>query len=504
MAEKEINPVVVGVYDGNSQRNHEVSDSDVSIPEDYPRSYPVRWYRGTWYNTTILGLCQFVAPGLWYAMNSLGAGGLQSPKHVNIANAITYTIMWPIGIISSALIKLVGVRGTLSWGLVGYAPYSASLYVNSFRRYNSLLYGLSALCGMSAGAYWSSEAAVVLSYPESHRKAIQLSYWMAYRVLGQMLGGAINLGVNVHKSGAGAISTNVYIVFIVLQCFGPFVAYLITPPNKAERSDGRKVRLYADKSLLGEIKSELATYLHKDFVLLIPYFAASVWTEAITNTYAAQYFSVRARSLGSFLSAITCMIAGYIEGYFLDATWMSTKTKKRSIFCVLTFIQAGIWVWSTLNQQKYSREAPIFDWSSPGFGRAFGLLIFMNISFQINYLFAFNIINDMAKSPPELIRLAAMVRANESAAQGISYGLSSITSLLTVGISAIGFGVWGISLIPSFYVVWKLGTGEYGEFDPGSVTVENEFDTPEESDLTQLTKKLFKKSSKEKNVDENQ
>ena len=73
----------------------------------------------------------------------------------------------------------------------------------------------------------------------------------------------------------------------------------------------------------------------------------------------------------------------------------------------------------------------------------------MNISFQINYLFAFNIINDMAKSPPELIRLAAMVRANESAAQGISYGLSSITSLLTVGISAIGFGVWGISLIPS-------------------------------------------------------
>lgn len=32
----------------------------------------VKWYRSTYYNATILGLCSFAGPGLWGAMNSLG------------------------------------------------------------------------------------------------------------------------------------------------------------------------------------------------------------------------------------------------------------------------------------------------------------------------------------------------------------------------------------------------------------------------------------------------
>lgn len=39
----------------------------------------VKWYGSTWYNATILGLCNFASPGIWGAMNSLGAGGEEKP-----------------------------------------------------------------------------------------------------------------------------------------------------------------------------------------------------------------------------------------------------------------------------------------------------------------------------------------------------------------------------------------------------------------------------------------
>lgn len=39
----------------------------------------VKWYRSTFYNALILGLCNFLAPGIWGAMNSVGGGGLEKP-----------------------------------------------------------------------------------------------------------------------------------------------------------------------------------------------------------------------------------------------------------------------------------------------------------------------------------------------------------------------------------------------------------------------------------------
>lgn len=38
------------------------------------------WYRSTFTQATILGICSFCAPGLWGAMSSLGAGGQNSPS----------------------------------------------------------------------------------------------------------------------------------------------------------------------------------------------------------------------------------------------------------------------------------------------------------------------------------------------------------------------------------------------------------------------------------------
>lgn len=37
------------------------------------------WFRGVFFQATIVGISAFAAPGLWNAMNSVGAGGQQTP-----------------------------------------------------------------------------------------------------------------------------------------------------------------------------------------------------------------------------------------------------------------------------------------------------------------------------------------------------------------------------------------------------------------------------------------
>lgn len=63
-----------------------------------------------------------------------------------------------------ALANKIGVKWILVLGTLGYAPYSAALYVNN--RYGVewfVIFG-GATCGVAAAALWSSEAAIALGY----------------------------------------------------------------------------------------------------------------------------------------------------------------------------------------------------------------------------------------------------------------------------------------------------------------------------------------------------
>ena len=62
------------------------------------------------------------------------------------------------------LANRIGVKKVLIIGTLGYAPYSASLYVNN--RYGTewfVLFG-GAICGVAASALWASEGAIALGY----------------------------------------------------------------------------------------------------------------------------------------------------------------------------------------------------------------------------------------------------------------------------------------------------------------------------------------------------
>ncbi len=50
------------------------------------------WYHTTLFNAFVIGGVGFIAPGLWNAMNLLGAGGAETPFLVNAANALVFAI----------------------------------------------------------------------------------------------------------------------------------------------------------------------------------------------------------------------------------------------------------------------------------------------------------------------------------------------------------------------------------------------------------------------------
>lgn len=107
--------------------------------------------------------------------------------------------------------------------------------------------------GVSSGVFRLTEGAIVLACPEKHRRGKYLAYWLASRIVGQMIGGAVTLGVNAGNKEKGHISVQTYLVFISIQAVGPFIAAMLSPPDKVQRSDQTKVVVNLPQGLKTEL-----------------------------------------------------------------------------------------------------------------------------------------------------------------------------------------------------------------------------------------------------------
>lgn len=119
----------------------------------------------------------------------------------------------------SMMANRFGLRYSLVVGTVGYVVYSAALYTNNRYGTEWFIYLGSAACGLSAGIFWATEGAIMLSYPEPEKRGRYLAYWLSYRNSGSILGGIINLAFNYRGSSTGKLDWRTYIVFVVLRKF---------------------------------------------------------------------------------------------------------------------------------------------------------------------------------------------------------------------------------------------------------------------------------------------
>lgn len=72
-------------------------------------------YRSTGYSAFILGLCNFLTPGIWDAVNSLGGGGEENPYLVIAANALTFGLMVISVILAVLKHELSALNGHSLW-----------------------------------------------------------------------------------------------------------------------------------------------------------------------------------------------------------------------------------------------------------------------------------------------------------------------------------------------------------------------------------------------------
>ncbi|KAL0938550.1 DUF895 domain membrane protein [Colletotrichum truncatum] len=416
------------------------------------------WYRTVFFQATVIGLCAFFAPGLYNAMQSTGAGGQQTPYLVMSANAVLGVMMVVTCSLGSVMANKIGLKNALIFGTTGYAIYSASLYTNNRYGTEWFVYVGSAACGITAGIFWAAEGAIMISYPEDQKRGRYLAYWLAYRNGGSIVGGAINLAFNSTGKTTGKLDWRTYVVFVALQCLGPFVAMLLSPPEKVQRQDGRRVAKAEKIPTIAELKAVSKILIRKDFLLVFPFFFYATFLLSYAGSYLSLYFSVRSRALASLVSALAQITANFFFGHFLDWTKLTISQRAKFAYIGMMALFGGTWIWATIIQREYGLNAPALDWSDTGFGRGWALYIILQVNFALAYNYGYWLAGYMARDPAEIIRFTSTVRAVEAAGGAVASGISSTHAPLLAAVG-VNFGLWALALVPTYFVVRSLDFG---------------------------------------------
>ncbi|KAL2207087.1 hypothetical protein CC79DRAFT_1383177 [Sarocladium strictum] len=414
-----------------------------------------KWYRQVFFQATVVGLCAFLAPGLYNAMQSTGAGGQQTPYLVMGANAVLGVMMVVTCSLGSVVANRIGLKNALIFGTTGYSVYAASLYTNNRYGTEWFVYLGAAACGITAGIFWAAEGAIMIGYPVDSQRGRYLAYWLAYRNGGSIVGGIINLAFNYSGVTTGKLDWRTYIIFVALQTMGPAVALFLSHPHKVERADGQKVASAERISTVAELKEVGKILIRKDFLLVFPFFFYATFLLSYAGSYLSLYFSVRSRALASLVSALSQITANLFFGSFLDWKRFTLNQRAKYSYIFIMTLFGATWVWATMIQREYGKKAPALDWVDDGFGRGWALYIFLQVNFALAYNYGYWLAGYMARGPAEIVRLTSTVRAVEAAGGAVASGISSTHAPLLAAVG-VNFGLWATAVIPTYLVVRRL------------------------------------------------
>ncbi|KAL4907090.1 hypothetical protein BDW74DRAFT_176691 [Aspergillus multicolor] len=372
------------------------------------------------------------------------------------ANSVLNVMMVVTCASGSLVANRVGLKNALIFGTTGYCIYAASLYTNNRYGTEWFIYLGAAACGITAGVFWAAEGSIMISYPMESQRGRYLAYWLAYRNGGSIIGGIINLAFNYSGKTTGKLDWRTYIVFAALQCIAPFVALLLSPADKVQRADGEKVKTADRIPTLQELKEVLKILIRKDFILLIPFFFYATFLLSYASSYLTLYFSVRARALASLISALAQITANFFFGSFLDWHRFSLNQRARYAYIFIMALFGGTWIWGAVVQHSYELNPPNLDWVDSGFGRGWAFYIMMQVNFALAYNYGYWLAGYVARDPADVIRLTSTVRAVEAAGGAVASGLSS-TSAPLIAALGVNFGLWGLAVVPTYFVVRKVG-----------------------------------------------
>ncbi|KAJ5107473.1 hypothetical protein N7456_004148 [Penicillium angulare] len=440
----------------SSTQNESLAEERV---ESQARSFSVRSiYRSIPFQIAIASGVSFTAPGMWDAMNNLGAGGAAVPYAVSAANALVYGLFAIVCVMAGAINNRIGLRFGLVLGAIGYPIYGAGLYTNNYSPTTWFMLFGSALCGISAGFFWAAEAAIIIGYPSPQDRAFYLAIWQTAKAAGPIVGGAISLGLNAKNSAQGTISAGTYIVFIVIMCLGLPIALCLSPAEKVQRKDRTLVLVHKQPTWTKEFKAALSLFTTRRVLLLLPAFFISYFYNAFISTWLTDYFTVRSRAFSSFFTNFAGIASSFLIAALLDRQSIHIKTRAKVAFSAIVLVLVGTWIWACILQNQFynAPTAPVFDWFKGGFGKSYALVFFWTFGGQAFQQYLYWLVGQYSTDISSLSYHCGILRGFEALGQTVAWAMQSegnANHFVSIGLN---FGITILCIWPTWIVLSGL------------------------------------------------
>ncbi|KAI0460722.1 hypothetical protein LJB42_002438 [Komagataella kurtzmanii] len=290
--------------------------------------FPPDVFKRPMFAAFLVGVTAFACPGMFSALNGLGAGGTAEPTISNISNAVTFGTIAVGGFLTGTITNQIGVKQSLLIGAGFYSPYAAALYIstrgNSNYKWFMPVSGF--ILGVSAAFLWIASSGILLGYP------------------------------TVKDKGKAIVTGGTLLALTFVMLIGIPAALLLLTPRQINRGDGSKVDVFKQPSIWHEFALLKQIILRKDVVLLIPLFIYNQWYLSYQWNFNYTYFSLRGRALNSFLFYLFGTIGAWISGLFLDLQRVRTITRARSGFTVFSIIAGASWILGLVVESQWKNN----------------------------------------------------------------------------------------------------------------------------------------------------
>ncbi len=153
------------------------------------------WYASPKMQLFLVAMVCFLCPGMFNAVNGLGAGGQVDQVPADNALTALYATFSVVGFFAGTFANKLGIRLTLSFGGFGYGLYVAALLCYNHTQNAGFLIFSGALLGVCAGLLWTAQGAIMMSYPLESSKGRYISwFWMIFN-LGGVIGSLVSIPI---------------------------------------------------------------------------------------------------------------------------------------------------------------------------------------------------------------------------------------------------------------------------------------------------------------------
>ncbi|OBZ90441.1 hypothetical protein A0J61_01514 [Choanephora cucurbitarum] len=375
-----------------------------------------------------LGLVCLCCPGMFNALSGLGAGGSLSSNIslIDSANGALYGCFAIVGFFSGTFTNTVGVKYTLTLGSIGYAIYSAALWVYDRKQVSGFVIAAGVILGCCAGLFWSAQGAIMMSYPEEKNKGKYVAVFWGLFNLGGILGSVIALALNLENE-AGGVSTGTYTAFVIIMLVGVAFSLVLSHPSQVVRPNGTRVAITKASDWKTELRGVLGVWKEWRMICLIPAFLASNWFYSYQFRVNAVYFDASARALNDTMYWGMQIIGALLIGFLLDNQAMTRRGRGLLALLLIFLTCMAVWAGGFVFQLTFSNDFKAHvGWRDVGFGGPFVLYMFYGFTDSIYQSYMYWLMGAMSNDPTLLARYAGFYKATQSAGAAISFGIDAV------------------------------------------------------------------------------